>query len=173
MAFVECDNCGGKPGSPELCGGCLANRKHIADLTDALYNTCKERDTARKRIVELERSCRIMEAAHLKAIERQTQAEHDVVGWRDSYKGQLQIVEHIWEQLGSPTYEELEGKSIYDCIDQLKDRPKAAVAERNRLREYTEHKQSCLVHTAKGDTELTEEECCTCGLSAALRGEGE
>ncbi len=45
--------------------------------------------------------------------------------------------------------------------------------ERDRLREYTEHKQSCLVHTEKGDTELTEEEVCTCGLCATLRGKGD
>ena len=36
------------------------------------------------------------------------------------------IVSRIWVQLGSPTYEQLKGRSIYDLIDELK-------AERARL----------------------------------------
>ena len=30
------------------------------------------------------------------------------------------IVSRIWTQLGSPTYEQLKGRSIYDLIDELK-----------------------------------------------------
>jgi len=35
----------------------------------------------------------------------------------DSYKAERAIVARIWVQLGSPTYEELNGRSIYDLID--------------------------------------------------------
>lgn len=40
-----------------------------------------------------------------------------------------EIVARIWRQLGSPTYEQLAGRSIYDLIDELK-----AKAEPPRLR---------------------------------------
>lgn len=30
--FVECDTCRAKPGTPQLCAGCLANRASIAEL---------------------------------------------------------------------------------------------------------------------------------------------
>lgn len=32
--FVECDACFRKPGSPELCAGCLANRTTIGDYRE-------------------------------------------------------------------------------------------------------------------------------------------
>lgn len=38
------------------------------------------------------------------------------------------IVAKIWEQLGSPSYDELKGRSIYDLIDEMG-------AERDALRE--------------------------------------
>lgn len=34
--FVECDACTAKPGSPELCAGCLANRLTIQRLKEMI-----------------------------------------------------------------------------------------------------------------------------------------
>ena len=34
------------------------------------------------------------------------------------------IVDRIWDQLGSPSYEELKGRSIHDLIDEALSRPK-------------------------------------------------
>ena len=39
------------------------------------------------------------------------------------------IVSRIWVQLGSPTYAELKGRSIYDLIDEMKARAEKAEAE--------------------------------------------
>ena len=57
--FVECDDCGKKPGMPTLCSGCLSNRGTISllsaqlraskDLNKGLSNSL--RDTL-KRIME-------------------------------------------------------------------------------------------------------------------------
>jgi len=44
-----------------------------------------------------------------------------------SYAEEKKIVDRIWEQLGSPTYEQLAGRSIYDLIG-------AALAENVRLK---------------------------------------
>jgi hypothetical protein len=40
------------------------------------------------------------------------------------------IVDRIWRQLGSPTYEQLAGRSIYDLIDELKQRAFSAPLEK-------------------------------------------
>ena len=45
-----------------------------------------------------------------------------------------EIVDRIWKQLGSPTYEELKGRSIYDLIDEIKDERDAAIKERDEAR---------------------------------------
>jgi len=37
MQFVECDTCNAKPGSPQLCVGCLQNRKTIEILRKKSY----------------------------------------------------------------------------------------------------------------------------------------
>lgn len=34
--FVECDTCSARPGSPELCAGCLANRLTIQRLQEMI-----------------------------------------------------------------------------------------------------------------------------------------
>lgn len=36
IEFTECDTCRAKPGSPDLCEGCLKNRKAIADVNARL-----------------------------------------------------------------------------------------------------------------------------------------
>jgi len=38
IEFMECDSCRKKPGSPPLCGGCLANRESINRLNKALLS---------------------------------------------------------------------------------------------------------------------------------------
>ena len=37
-----------------------------------------------------------------------------------AYAAEYAIVDRIWKQLGSPSYEELNGRTIYDLIDELK-----------------------------------------------------
>ena len=34
--FMECDTCRAKPGSPQLCAGCIHNRRMIGNLKSAL-----------------------------------------------------------------------------------------------------------------------------------------
>ena len=36
MDFVECDACRTKPGSPQLCNGCLRNRDTILELQEEI-----------------------------------------------------------------------------------------------------------------------------------------
>ena len=36
MTFIECDSCRSKPGSPQLCSGCLVNRRRIEELESLL-----------------------------------------------------------------------------------------------------------------------------------------
>lgn len=38
-AFIECDTCRAKPGTPILCVGCLANRATIAKLLTVIEET--------------------------------------------------------------------------------------------------------------------------------------
>jgi hypothetical protein len=47
------------------------------------------------------------------------------------------IINRIWKQLGSPTYAELKGRSIYDLIDELK-------ADAAKLEQARELLRSCL-----------------------------
>lgn len=42
------------------------------------------------------------------------------------YREEYKIVARIWKQLGSPTYEQLAGRSIYDLIEELKSRASAS-----------------------------------------------
>ncbi len=39
---------------------------------------------------------------------------------RERFEEEHAIVDRIWKQLGFPTYEQLNGRSIYDLIDELK-----------------------------------------------------
>jgi hypothetical protein len=45
------------------------------------------------------------------------------------------IVSRIWNLLGSPTYDELKGRSIYDCIIELRTERDTAHRERDEMRE--------------------------------------
>lgn len=40
--FMECDSCRAKPGSPQLCKGCLHNRALISKYGEMTHNTVKE-----------------------------------------------------------------------------------------------------------------------------------
>ncbi len=174
---------------PELC-------KRIAALeAELLENGDNERLLARDNLELLERS----ETAEAKVKKLAEATIQDVLllliadASLDSYAlsdEQHKDLNEIVARIKAPTEaERTKYWKLSETERRLKDEAKAerekwrlnyldaaresgdVLAECDRLREYTEHKQSCLVHTAKGDTELTEEECCTCGLSAALRGE--
>lgn len=41
-----------------------------------------------------------------------------------AWKAEYDIVARIWEMLGNPTYEELNGRSIYDLIKELQEAAK-------------------------------------------------
>ena len=60
------------------------------------------------------------------AITRAEKAEAD-------FATERAIVSRIWVQLGSPTYAELKGRSIYDLIDEMKARAQKAEAEAKQL----------------------------------------
>jgi len=49
---------------------------------------------------------------------------------KDELENERAIVSRIWVQLGSPTYAQLNGRSIYDLIDEMKGE---LAAERARL----------------------------------------
>ena len=53
------------------------------------------------------------------------------IGLRDH----ITIVSRIWSMLGTPTYEQLAGRSIYDMIAEVQ----ASAAEASRLREALDH----------------------------------
>jgi hypothetical protein len=52
--FVECDACSAKPGSPELCAGCLANRHTIGLLRRALRASADRNLTLEELALSLE-----------------------------------------------------------------------------------------------------------------------
>jgi hypothetical protein len=58
---------------------------------------------------------------------------------KDELENERAIVSRIWVQLGSPTYAQLNGRSIYDLIDEMKAELAAAKAECWRLRESSPH----------------------------------
>ena len=53
-------------------------------------------------------------------------------------KVETAIVDRIWDQLGRPTYEELQGRSIHDLIDALKEQAVKAEALRWEIAEDEE-----------------------------------
>lgn len=53
----------------------------------------------------------------LSALERVNATLHN---FKDSFEREYAIVHKIWEQLGLPSYEELNGRSIHDLIDEIK-----------------------------------------------------
>ena len=63
------------------------------------------------------------------AIERAERAEAELKAERD-------IVSRIWTQLGSPTYEQLRGRSIYDLISELKANATSSAPRWKREREW-------------------------------------
>lgn len=60
--------------------------------------------------------------------------DEDNISLRAAHDAKREIVGRIWKQLGSPTYEELKGRSIYDLIDEIKDERDAAIKERDEAR---------------------------------------
>lgn len=48
------------------------------------------------------------------------QAATEIASLREKLAKETGIVARIWGQLGSPSYEELKGRSIHDLIDELK-----------------------------------------------------
>ena len=63
------------------------------------------------------------------AIERAERAEAEL-------KAERAIVSRIWTQLGSPTYEQLRGRSIYDLISELKANATSSAPRWKREREW-------------------------------------
>jgi len=83
--------------------------KHDAALKQRDYNA----EVITQRNAMLSRSA--AELADMTA-ERNAALARERSAW-DSYKAEHAIVARIWVQLGSPTYGELNGRSIYDLID--------------------------------------------------------
>jgi len=53
--------------------------------------------------------------------------------WKDKFEEEKLIVDKIWQILGSSTYEELKGRSIYELIRELQSRNDHLEAENTRL----------------------------------------
>jgi len=66
---------------------------------------------------------------------------------KDELENERAIVSRIWVQLGSPTYAQLKGRSIYDLIDEMKAE---LTAEREKAERYR-------LVTLKQDAELATE----------------
>lgn len=50
LEFMECDSCRAKPGSPQLCTGCLHNRSAIEKMKEVYWNRFTDiRDLFKKR----------------------------------------------------------------------------------------------------------------------------
>jgi hypothetical protein len=49
-------------------------------------------------------------------------AAAEIARLRSALTEEVAIVNRIWAQLGSPTFDDLKGRSIYDLIDELKQK---------------------------------------------------
>jgi hypothetical protein len=110
-----------------------ANR-HAKALTDERNNLVVELNLLREWQRETIQNERAHHAERKDAIARAERAEaeikdraammRDVMRERDaaeiSLTAERAIVSRIWVQLGSPTYAQLKGRSIYDLIDEIK-----------------------------------------------------
>lgn len=68
-----------------------------------------------------------MGALYAKALQAQlAEAVRDREKYFAAFREEEHIVTRIWNQLGSPSYDELAGRSIFDMIDELKVRAEAA-----------------------------------------------
>lgn len=80
------------------------------------------------------------------------------------------IVARIWQQLGSPTYEQLAGRSIYDLILEMQEQRDAARAEALRLREALRSTARLLAAFVNPDTDAIAKAVID-AADAALAGE--
>lgn len=75
----------------------------------------------------------------LSALERVNATLHN---FKDSFEREYAIVHKIWEQLGLPSYEELNGRSIHDLIDEIK-------TDRDSLRKALDDRYAADLKAAK------------------------
>lgn len=102
----------------------------LPHFVDQMYGS-KEKVDALVRLAFVEAAYRGFEArkaladAAISAVNIRLQSELTALRERAEkaerqFREQHDIVARIWVQLGSPSYEELAGRSIYDLIDELK-----------------------------------------------------
>ena len=88
-------------------------RRHARCLETELATLTTERDHWQKIAVSASH-----EREHNANVAQAMTAERDQL--RAELAAERAIVSRIWTQLGSPTYAQLKGRSIYDLIDELK-----------------------------------------------------
>lgn len=101
------------------------------------------KDTARELVAALDQALDIAQA--------ELKAEQDIRVINEiELKVSRAIVSKIWTQLGSPTYEQLKGRSIYHLIDELKAE---LATERARLEEMAAELAHCAGYIASVRTD--------------------
>ena len=124
-------------GTPEIIHGFIKGQQariHAAQDVEGELESTKERaltlanslDQAQTELAELKESVLVQQIfsddrIRANAAEAELKAEQDIRVINEiELKVSRAIVSKIWVQLGSPTYEQLKGRSIYDLIDELK-----------------------------------------------------
>ena len=124
-------------GTPEIIHAFVKGQQariHAAQDVEGELESTKERaltlanslDQAQTELAELKESVLVQQIfsddrIRANAAEAELKAEQDIRVINEiELKVSRAIVSKIWVQLGSPTYEQLKGRSIYDLIDEMK-----------------------------------------------------
>jgi hypothetical protein len=114
------------------------------DLPGGIFETAQactelraERDQLRAEVERL-KTCGIVELAAINSsvLEYCKHWEARAERAEAELKAERAIVSRIWTQLGSPTYEQLRGRSIYDLISELKANATSSAPRWKREREW-------------------------------------
>ena len=108
-------------------------RRHARCLETELAALTAERDQLRAELAaEREKVTMLLSDAYALTKNWHDRAERAEA----ELKAERAIVSRIWTQLGSPTYEQLRGRSIYDLISELKANATSSAPRWKREREW-------------------------------------
>jgi DNA repair exonuclease SbcCD ATPase subunit len=109
-----------------LTGMKFSDRIHAALVSRAEK---AEAEIARLRISEaaIRESWQTLNAENARLIKELIDGKDEIARFKADLRQETEIVDRIWAIFGTPTYEELKGRSIYDLVSQAK-----ADAESNR-----------------------------------------
>jgi hypothetical protein len=113
----------------------MSRAKNIIDLMRMMHASSGEtyfalRDGVVAGIEDLEAE---LATAQTDAHDRIADLNTELASLVENYEREKAIVTRVWEQLGNPSYESLNGRSIYDLIDELKAERDAAVASLRQI----------------------------------------